>query len=249
MTRIDKLHREQEPSIKELQSKSNKKSDKVRNNVVRVSNKLKEQCLIWQKRHSDMESSSKNLLSKERARRWNVVQQQLDGISAVKGQLMEIIACLEVKNSELEHKSKCAKKAKCEAIRLYDKSKETALRCMDQLLIKKEEKKQLKDELTCVLIVQESQQKVIQEYESMVEAFKLSKLDLKCESKVGHSGGARWPLWVTEVCCKLLVHGSPPSAIPSSIATLFATLYGKEPKKLPLLNHVLSMSGPDPDNW
>jgi hypothetical protein len=56
--------------------------------------------------------------------------------------------------------------------------------------------------------------------------------------KVGRSGGACWLLWVTEVCCKLLVYGSPPSAIPPSIGTLFATLYGKEPMKLPSLNYV-----------
>ncbi len=43
---------------------------------------------------------------------------------------------------------------------------------------------------------------------------------------------------MTEVCCELLVNGSPPSAIPSSIGTLIATLHGDEPKKLPLLNYV-----------
>jgi hypothetical protein len=34
------------------------------------------------------------------------------------------------------------------------------------------------------------------------------------------------------------VNGSPPSAIPSSIGTLFATLYDEELKKLPSLNFV-----------
>jgi hypothetical protein len=102
---------------------------------------------------------------------------------------------------------------------------------LDQLQIEKEEKNQLKDELTHVLKAQETQQKVIQEYENMVQALKFTKLILKQECRVGRRGGAHWPLWVTEVCCELLVNGSLPSAIPSSIGTLFASLYGEEPKK------------------
>ena len=34
------------------------------------------------------------------------------------------------------------------------------------------------------------------------------------------------------------MNGLPPSAIPYSIGTLIATLYGEEPKKLPCLNYV-----------
>jgi hypothetical protein len=64
-TTIDKLHREQESSMKVVQSKSNKKYEKVRQDVEAVSHKLKEQCVAWQKRLSDIDSSSKDLLSKE----------------------------------------------------------------------------------------------------------------------------------------------------------------------------------------
>jgi hypothetical protein len=72
----------------------------------------------------------------------------------------------------------------------------------------------------------------------MIEGFKSSKQSLKQVWRVGSRGGHTWPLWVTEFCCELLVNGSPPSAIPSSIGTLFETLYGDEPKKIPSLNYV-----------
>ncbi len=73
----------------------------------------------------------------------------------------------------------------------------------------------------------------------MVETFKSTKRSLaRNEVKICHSRGACWTLWVTKVCCELLVNGSPPSAIPSSIGTLFAMLYGKEPKKIPSLPYV-----------
>ena len=137
-------------------------------------------------------------------------------------------------------------------MKLYDKSKDTAEKRLNKLQLEKEEKKVLTDELTqelkthesqqneisCLLNTQQAQHQVIEHYKSMIDAFKSSKLNLKREVKLGHRGGACWPLWVTEVCCELLVNGSPPSAIPSSIGTMTSTLYGEEPKKLPLLNFV-----------
>ncbi len=93
-------------------------------------------------------------------------------------------------------------------------------------------------EILHLLKAQEAQHNLLEEYKNMIEHLKSSKLNLKCEFKVGRQGGLCWPLWVTEVCCELLVNGSPPWAIPASIGILFSVLYGKEPKKLPSLNFV-----------
>jgi hypothetical protein len=73
----------------------------------------------------------------------------------------------------------------------------------------------------------------------MVEGFKTSKLNLKREHGVWRRGGGRWPLWVIEVCCELLVQGTPPSAILSNIGILFERLNGEEPQELPSINFVL----------
>jgi hypothetical protein len=89
----------------------------------------------------------------------------------------------------------------------------------------------LKDELTHVLKAQEAQEALLNEYKSMVETLKSSKQTLSQEVKAGSRGGAHWPLWVTKMCCELLVNGLPPFAISSNIGTLLAALYGKEPKK------------------
>ncbi len=238
MTTINKLNREQESSINQLRFKSSTKDEKTRNDVMTLSSKLKDQHITWQKRLNDLDCSSKNLVSKERVRRRNTVQQQLDKTAAVESQLLEIIKGLELMNYELVDKVKSAKRTEQAAIKLYDKSKEIASRRLDKLVLEKEEKNQLKDELTRVLKVQDAQQKSLQEYKAMVEELRSTKQNLKCEFKIGQRGGLRWPLWVTEVCCELLVNGSPPSAIPSSIGCLFAALYGEEPKKIPLLNYV-----------
>ncbi len=60
------------------------------------------------------------------------------------------------------------------------------------------------------------------------------------EREAGRTGGScRWPLWVVELICELLVNGTPPSAIPANIGTMYQTLYGREPDEpLPSDNFV-----------
>jgi hypothetical protein len=235
---MEKLKHDQASLVQSVQSKCDAKYHKMQEDVANVSKKLKEQRLMWQTKLRDIDLSSKNHHCKERARRRNMIQLQLDKSSAMECQLTEIIAGLEVMNDELVEEVKSAKKAKRVAIKLYHKSEEDATRRLDQLRWEKEQKNLLKDELTRVLRAQQAQEAQLNEYKSMVETFQSMKRDLTLVSKAGRRGGAIWPLWVTEVCCELLVSGSSPSAIPSSILTLFATLYGEEPQKIPSLNYV-----------
>ena len=123
---IEKLKHDQASLVQSVQSKCDAKYHKVQEDVANVSKKLKEQRLMWQTKLRDIDLSSKNHRSKERARRRNMIQLQLDKSSAMECQLTEIIAGLEVMNNELVKEAKSAKKAKREAIRLYDKSKEDA---------------------------------------------------------------------------------------------------------------------------
>ena len=236
--KLDKHTREQDTSMSLMLSKSNKKFDKLRCKMLTISNKLKDQRVIWQKHLSELDISSKNQFCIERERRRCSIQQQLDKSSSTENQLLEIIEGLEIMNDELVDEAKQAKKDRRVVIKLYEKTKDLASAHLDKLLTEKEANNHLKDERASLLKIQESQQILLDNYKTMIKGFKSSTLSLKQEVKVGRRGGARWPLWVTEVCCELLVNGSPPSAIPSSIGTLTATLYGEEPKKLPSLNYV-----------
>jgi hypothetical protein len=245
--KLEKQNREQDASMKISKVKSDKKYEQVRSKMIAVSTKLKDQRIVWQKRLSELDVSSKNRISTECEHRRCSIQQQLDKSSAVEDQLMEIINGLEEMNNQLAEEVKSAKKDRRTALNLYDKSKDAAKKRLEKLQHEKEKKNLLKDELTRALKMHESQRdeiarllnmqqaqhQVIEQYKIMIQEFNTSKLNLKREVKLGRRGGACWPLWVTEVCCELLVNGSPPSAIPSSIGTLTATLYGEEPKKLP----------------
>jgi hypothetical protein len=91
VTTIKKVNQEHESSINLFRLKSDKKYDKVRSDDVTIFTKLKEQRFIWHTRLCDIDSSSKSLISKERARRRYALQQQLDRTSAMESQLQEII--------------------------------------------------------------------------------------------------------------------------------------------------------------
>ena len=56
------------------------------------------------------------------------------------------------------------------------------------------------------------------------------------EAARNHGGGRRWPPWVVQLICELLVTGIPPSAIPQIIQTFCETLLQEKPKELPSVN-------------
>jgi hypothetical protein len=74
-------------------------------------------------------------------------------MSANKDQLCEIINGLELMSNELVDEVKKTKKEKCKAMKLYEKTKDVALTHQTRLLMEREEKNNIKDELKQVLKV------------------------------------------------------------------------------------------------
>ena len=196
---IQKLHPEQEASIKLPTEKPNKKYQDVRIKMIIVSTKLKDQRIIWQKHLSELVVSSKKRISNEREHRRCSIQHQLNKTTAVEDQFIEIINGLEEMKNQLAEEVKSTKKDRPVALKLYDKYKDTAEKHLNKLQLEKEEKNVLKDKLTQALKTHESQQneiarmlnrqqaqeQVIEEYKIMINGFKLSKLNLKREFKFG----------------------------------------------------------------
>ncbi len=89
--KLNKVDEEQDALIKQIQTKSDKKFERLRCDMLPISTKIKDQRVIWQNCLVDLDSSSKNQLSKEQERRRNTVQHQLDKSSAVEDQLRELI--------------------------------------------------------------------------------------------------------------------------------------------------------------
>ncbi len=50
-------------------------------------------------------------------------------------------------------------------------------------------------------------------------------------------GGLRhWPPWVVQMICELLINGTAPTAVPSTIQSIYEMLYNESPKELPSVN-------------
>ena len=62
---------------------------------------------------------------------------------------------------------------------------------------------------------------------------------IKREAEVGrHGGPRRWPIWIVQMICELLVNGAAPSSIPGIILTTTWMFNKKQPDKLPSVNFI-----------
>jgi hypothetical protein len=47
-----------------------------------------------------------------------------------------------------------------------------------------------------------------------------------------------WPLWVVQMICELFVNGTAPTSVPTTIQSIYDTLYNESPEELPSVNFV-----------
>ena len=84
---------------------------------------------------------------------------------------------------------------------------------------------------------------MVAKYQTIADESEKAKKKMKkeCDSKEAASkrGGARrWPIWTVQLICELLVNGTPPTAIPANIQTMYMALYGESPAELPSVSYV-----------
>ena len=204
-----------------------KKYDSLKKKLSESAARLKSQRETWKAKYDEIDRRSQKKLSKERNRRRRMAKLQLDKSTAMEDELQSLINGLNVMNDELINEVEDAKREKREACRNMKKAAALADNRLNKYRKEKDLKNDLKDELTRVLKAQAKQQETLERYEKMIKEMAGKKKSIKKEYEAGRKGGGRWPLWVVEVCCELLVQGTPPSAIPANIATLYETLYGE----------------------
>ena len=74
----------------------------------------------------------------------------------------------------------------------------------------------------------------------MVEKFTINQTDERYKKMVGRKGGSKWPIWIVQLICELLVNGAPTSAVVPIIHTRCCTMVDENysPKHLPPQNFV-----------
>ena len=183
-------------------------------------------------------SCASSRVNDEKAKARRLVQQQLDNAAIQEMELEAHIRELEEMNKDIEEERRTAVKDKRAATKSRDNARQLAQRRLDKYREAKDAKDALKDDLARVVKVKAKQGEILERYTKELEDSKGKKKKLKKTRKIGRKGGRTWDVWVVQVCCELLVNGTPPSAIPLSIGTLYETFYDEETDELPCVNFV-----------
>ena len=93
-------------------------------------------------------------------------------------------------------------------------------------------RRETEDELARIAQESKTNNEVLERYKAAVEASEGKKKQMKKEWKNDEAasrkgGGRSWPVPVVQMICELLVNGTPPTAIPGNIRTMYETLYGE----------------------
>ena len=68
----------------------------------------------------------------------------------------------------------------------------------------------------------------------------MKKEQSNAEVAQSRGGSRKWPVWVVQLICELLVNRMPPSAIPGNIQIMYETLHGEKTEDLPSVSFVQS---------
>jgi hypothetical protein len=171
------------------------------------------------------------------------VWKQIDETKRVEMMLTNYSDSLEEENEELRRELAVAIQEKRKAQRTMHKSTKLAKDRLEKWHAEKHLRRVAQD----YAVQQEKNHKQLQhimhKYEEILNNSQETKRKLQKEwadEEAAHKrGGARrWPVWVVQLICELLVNGTAPSVIPLNIQTMYETLYSEKPKEVPSLRFV-----------
>ena len=161
------------------------------------------------------------------------VQKQMDKAFEKECHLQKKIDDLTENNFNLMERLQMANKAK----RMFKRQKDSAIKQASARLMNKidleGQNKLLFEELLEISRISEERRILLVSYDAKPTVKAMQKVWLK-----GKRGGTMWEIWVVQLVCELLIIGVPPSTIPSTIYTVYDTLYGIAPKEVPSVNYV-----------
>ena len=152
---------------------------------------------------------------------------------------------LEETNDDLRDELKQALFEKHRATSLTVNAKQLTSNRLDKWHIERDRRRAAENEVARLNKSAMEMDLIIKGYRSEIEQSGKSTRRLKKEwaneeAAVAHGGARRWPPWVVQVICELLVNGTSPSAVPTAMQTMYQMLTGDTPNELPTINFVRS---------
>lgn len=198
----------------------------------------------WQTRYNNLEtqlSAAKDCVYLEKAKQRTLVQKQIQETERVEMMLTNYAAAVEEENQELRRELKAAIANKQAAERLSAKDKQLAKDRLEKWHTERHLRQVAEDYAAEQQKAAKEADRIVKSYEALIEEDTKRKLQKEwADEEAAHrrGGARRWPIWVVQLICELLVNGTAPSAIPANIQTMYETLYGETPSDEPSVNFV-----------
>ena len=200
----------------------------------------------WMSKYSKLEEqlqSTKDLVYLERLKHRTLIQKQIEETERVEMMMQNYAETLEEENGELRSKVQAAIADKQTAERSSAKNKKLAKDRLEKWHAERHLRRVAQDHAAQQKKIATQMQQTTEKYEAFINKSEDTKRKLQKEwadEEAAHrQGGARrWPIWVVQLICELLVNGTAPSAIPANIQTMYETLYGETPSDVPSVNFV-----------
>lgn len=200
----------------------------------------------WVVKYNNLEeqlSSTKDRVYAEKAKCRTLVQKQIEETARVEMMLRNYSDLLKEENDELRTKIQATIKDKRLAERASSKDKKLAQDRLEKWHAEKHLRRIAEDYAAEQEKIANHLQEIMQKYQDMINNSQETKRKLQKEwadeeAKHKRGGARRWPIWVVQLICELLVNGTSPSAIPANIQTMYETLTGETPADVPSINFV-----------
>jgi hypothetical protein len=181
----------------------------------------------------------------EKAKHRQAMQEQFDETQQAVSMVQNYANSLEETNDDLRDKLKQALFEKHRATCLTANTKQLASSRLDKWHIDRDRRRAAENEVARLNKSAMEMDLIIKGYRSEIEQSGKSTRRLKKEwaneeAAVAHGGAMRWPPWVGQVICELLVNGTSPSAVPTAMQTMYQMLTGDTPNEFPTINFVWS---------
>ena len=190
------------------------------------------------KRKYAREQSKCRSAEKKYAQKYARVESKCTGLQNEIGQLNDWVF-------ELDNERKSAESNQRTAEKMYARAKSDAYLRLQKFREERLSRKELEEDFLCVKKALHRTKQELEMAKLLTESSHVTKRRMKKEwvnnYDDGHRtrGGSRhWPPWVVQMICELLINGTAPTAVPSTIQSIYETLYDESPEELPSVNFV-----------
>lgn len=236
------------------------KNAKLKSKLEKTKGEIVDEKIKWQskidKLNKELESANDRVFLNKRSK-LKELHTQMEKAKKKENELVNYIESVQEENFEMAEEWKLAKKEKRDAIKKHDKMKDLAASRLDKWHAEVNARRDAENELARQTKIMKKSDEIMEKYRAEISRSKEDmaakkeewianqpsrrKLKREWASEVARKkrgGRQKWPVWVVQLICELLINGTSPAAVPRNLRTMYETLYEEKPDDVPSINFV-----------